>query len=362
MSASFWSDWLGAQGLVWAPRLTAAIYAAVIVRSAKRVIVPNNCCPQVVYALLLAGAEPVFCEVNLENGGLDAHACEMLMKQSRVDMVIHVHLYGLYSERGPIHRLCRRYGAFFFEDAGLWFPPVRGYEVLDDSCFGLSFGSQKIFDFGGGAVLGCWDRSLATEVRHVLQSLPPRPSETSDYNDAYYRLVATDGLPKRPGSDFGIFAKRYRDHWIGWSTVGSLPLDESKVARAHATRTALREKYRRLLRPLEVQFFVDHPLDMPWRFSFLSPVAKCFGIPCSHWYPPLDRFFPRFAKSQNLARSYRLGSEVGNLPLDELGFEASIARLHLALRRSTAASSRRPFGTRVRGWISSIYKALENHV
>ena len=243
----FWEALFGTGHLVWVPRLTAGIYAVAKVRGAGRVLLPNNCCPNIVYAILLAGAEPVFCEVDLRNGGLDVDACEALMTDQKVDMVIHVHLYGLYDERQAIFELCHLHDAFFFEDAGLWFPPVQGYELLENSCLGLSFGDQKIFDFGGGGVLGFMDRSMAADIRALIESLPPCPSGTSTYGETYDKLVGPNGLPKRRGTDFSVFAERYRDYWIGSRPLPPLPLDRSTVHQARERRIALANTYRSLL-------------------------------------------------------------------------------------------------------------------
>jgi perosamine synthetase len=355
MSIDFWHSLLKTEHLAWVPRLTAGIYAVAKVRGARRVLLPNNCCPQLVYAILLAGAEPIFCEVDLDNGGLDVHACEALMRRSRVDLVIHVHLYGLYDERQVVFELCRRYGAFFFEDAGLWFPPLHGYEILENSCLGLSFGDQKIFDFGGGGVLAFMDRSMAAEVQTLIESLPPRPSGTSTYGETYAKLVGPNGLPKRRGTDFSVFAERYRDYWIGSRPIPPLPIDRSRVHQARESRITLSNTYRGLLSRLGVQFFVEHPLDMPWRFSFLSHTARRFGVASSTWYPPLHAFFPKYPTSPHLDNSCKLGEEVCNLRLDHTVNDANILRLELAIQSAQARASESPFGRRLRGSLGFLF-------
>lgn len=144
-----WQSLIGLSNLIWLPRLTAGIYALTSVMSAKKVIVPNNCCLNVVYGVLLGGAEPVFCEIDIKTGSLNVNACKELLERTKAEMVVHVHLFGLYSDRLPIYKLCRRFGAMYFEDGACWFAPVPQYEILPASCLGLSFGTKKIFELGG---------------------------------------------------------------------------------------------------------------------------------------------------------------------------------------------------------------------
>jgi len=322
-TTTFWESWLG-HGLVWAPRLTAGIYALARVRYAKRVVVPNNICPSVVHGILLAGAEPVFCEIDLANGGLCPQACAQLLLQFKVDMIIHVHLYGLYTERQEIHQLSRQHGAFFFEDAGLWFPPQLGYELLPESCLGLSFGAQKTFDFGSGGVLRFADPVLAKEVTAVLNRAPGRSASAAGYAEAYSAMLEDDGLPKRRGMDFSSLAERFREHWIGAVPLPDICLTREKVEAARGRRLSLASSYRKILAPLNASFLAEHPLDFPWRFSFLIDGAERFvpfleerGIPAFRRYPPLDIFFPGFAKSRDLQNSHRLGAQVCNLLVDD---------------------------------------------
>jgi len=340
----FWEYWLPNQELVFAPRLTAGIYAVARGLDAKRVLLPNNCCPNVVYAVLLARAEPVFCEIDIATGGLNAQACEALMRKTKVDMLIHVHMYGLYSERQKLHELCQSQGVFFFEDGASWFPPIHGYSILNNSCLGLSFGEYKIFSFGAGAVVGFSDSRLAKEVERLLDLSPAKPSAPSDYVANYTSMVRDDGLPKRIGTDFSFLAEQYRDYWIGRSALPKIDLNSTIITEERKRRTRLAKSFKEILAPLNLKFFSDHPLDMPWSFNFISPRAHFFadglsnmGIPVSRLYPPLNFLFPRFLTSAKLTNSYQLGAQICNFQLSqEIGQEAA-NRLRLAVRDLSAS-------------------------
>lgn len=206
-----WQSLLGLPNLIWLSRLTAGIYALTTVLNAKKVIVPNNCCLNVVYGVLLGGADPVFCEIDIKTGSLNVNACEELLERTKAEMVVHVHLYGLYSDRLPIHKLCRRFGAMYLEDGACWFPPVPNYEILPASCLGLSFGAKKIFELGGGRILCCADASLAYEVGKCLESLPEQTGVLPDYECVCNNIVAPDRLPASDKSDFLSLAFQFRE-------------------------------------------------------------------------------------------------------------------------------------------------------
>lgn len=319
-------NWFDCDNISRVPRLTAGIYAVTKILSPKYVLVPNNCCPNVVYGIVLAGSEPVFCEVNKERCSLDEHSCRDLMDRYEVEMVILVHMYGLYVDRDIIHSLCRQHGAFIFEDGGLWFPPRSGYTVLENSCLGLSFGKKKIFDLGGGGLIISSNSEMAAEVDRVIESLPGIPNQISDYGAEYYRVVGGDGLPKENGFDCTYLAKKYERYWLGRSKPANDHIvDHLWVESEKARRDELVGCYKEILSGFEnIKFFVTHKLDMPWRFSFLHKDARMFAsklrkedVQISHWYPPLDRFFPKFKSSKDLSNSYRIGTDVCNLWLDQ---------------------------------------------
>jgi dTDP-4-amino-4,6-dideoxygalactose transaminase len=313
------SAWLGNGEVIVVPRLTAGIYLVAKVLGAKKVLLPNNCCPNIVYAILLAGAEPVFCEIDFANGGLELTACADLMAKEKIDLVIHVHMYGLYGERDEIASLCKKYGAFLFEDGGLWFPPVSGYLVLENSCLGLSFGEKKIFDYGVGAVLAVNDISLVARIKDLIKSLPLKPNQPSNYANDYETYTNNSN---RLG--LATLADIYKDYWLGQCQLPEYDFDQEFIRREKIRRDNLVKKYEEILADVGISLFNVSSLDMPWRFSFGHKEARLvarrirsLGVNVSHWYPPLDKYFPHHHnKSSDLKKSYRLGNEVCNLWLD----------------------------------------------
>jgi dTDP-4-amino-4,6-dideoxygalactose transaminase len=338
-----WQSLLGLPNLIWLSRLTAGIYALTKVLNAKKVIVPNNCCLNVVYGVLLGGAEPVFCDIDIKTGSLNVNACEELLERTKVEMVVHVHLYGLYSDRIPIHQLCRRFGAMYFEDGACWFPPVPNYEILPASCLGLSFGAKKIFELGGGGILCCTDTSLACEVRRCLEFLPEQTGVLPDYESVYGKMVGADRLPLSDKSDFLSLAFQFRELWINNTGYSVDALSKSEVdderRRRQDLAAIIAQELSEYRDDVEIMF-ADTSLSFPWRFSFLTKnnglVRRLFGengFFVSRLYPPLDRFFPTFERSECLDNSYRCGAEIFNIPLDAGASIDRIKRAFMAYRR-----------------------------
>ncbi len=245
------------------------------------------------------------------------------MRNGGVDIVLHVHQYALYCPGDALQSLCRRRGAFLFESAGNWFPPVPGYGVVYEAgCIGISFGERKTFDYGGGAVLGFSNPDLASDVQCVLGELPTRPTVSSDYEARFYGLLGEDGLPITE-VDLVPLAECYRAYWIGSCPIPSIDLTLERVSAECARRTQLARVLGEALAPLEVARFSTHPLDFPWRLSFrFSQRTRLirhlgeFGVFVSRLHPPLDAFFPGFCRSEDLTSSHRLGRQVCDLRLD----------------------------------------------
>jgi hypothetical protein len=300
------------------------------VLDAKTVIIPNNCCPALVYGIILSGAKPAFCEVDLRSGALDPAACKRLLTDTEADIVVHIHPFGLYSNRDALYENCRQHGAFFFEDGASWFPPSPRYEVKIGSCVGLSFGWSKIFDLGGGSLLAFEDSKFAEEVEEFLRLLPP-PSPRDmrrDFEQQYSAMTNDDLLHQATMTDLSILAAAFRSHWIG---------NRGNVVRAPNTRQVQQERRRRtelvdellqLLFGHPVQFLQRSALDFPWRFCFLcrdpNLVRDMFssnGFGVGRLYSALNKVFPIYNCSNDLSVSYQFAEQIYNIDMSNVTIE-----------------------------------------
>lgn len=224
----------------------------------------------------------MFCEIDIKNGSLNVNVCEELLERSKAEMVVHVHLFGLYTDRFPIYKLCRRFGAMYFEDAACWFPPVPSYEILPASCLGLSFGAKKIFELGGGGILCCADASLAYEVGKCLEFLPEQAVTLPDYESVYGHMVGPDRLPASDDSDFSRLAFQFRALWINKTEYFVNALSKSQVDEERRRRRDLSAAIAQELSQYDdVETLAATSFDFPWRFSFLTKnsglVERVFG-------------------------------------------------------------------------------------
>jgi dTDP-4-amino-4,6-dideoxygalactose transaminase len=334
-----WRTALDAPNLVWYPRLTAGLYAVGAVLEAKTVIIPNICCPAVVYGIILSGAKPAFCEVDPRSGALDLDACEKLLTSTKADMVVHIHPFGLYSDRDALHERCRRHGAFFFEDGASWFPPTPKYELKAASCLGLSFGWSKIFDLGGGSLLAFEDPQLAVEIENFLHRLPPPPVHDirREFERRFNAMAANDCLQRPTETDLSTLGEAFRSHWIGntQNLVGAP--STGRIQRERRRRIELADAFSELLRGYPVQFLHRSGLDFPWRFCFLCTdtnlVRNMFPEnEFSIWrlYPALDRVFPKYPHSEDLNKSYEFANQIFNVAISP---DVTIHGIRSAIRR-----------------------------
>jgi hypothetical protein len=322
-TANAWKSVLANPDLVWYPRLTAGIFALTKVFAARKVVVPDNCCLNVVYGVLLAGAEPVFCEVDLRNGALDLDSCDVLLRETRAEIVVHVHPFGSYAERAPVHDVCRRHRALYFEDGAAWFPPGPDYQPLPASCLGLSFGYGKVFDLGGGGLLCCAEAAVARDLSRCLDLLPDASGAWSEYEQRFRTMVTSSGRPRRNEADFSQLATRFRRLWLGATGHFPEPPSEAGIDQERERRLQLAGVLTDELSRHDVELFDANPLDFPCRYSFrtrdrllVEEVFERNGMFVSELYPPLDRFFPAFGRSIRLDNSWKLGATVFNVALD----------------------------------------------
>jgi len=333
-----WRSALHTPNLVWSPRLTAGLYAISKVLDAHTVIIPNICCPAVVYGIILSGAKPAFCEVDPRTGALDETACEKLLIETKAEVVLHVHPFGLYSKRDTIYKYCQRHGAFFFEDGACWFPPTPEYEVYAAGCLGLSFGWGKIFNLGGGSLLAFGDRKFGDEVDKFLRLLPSAPAldMRRDYEQQFVAMVPDDRL-QRTKNDLSILANVYRLHWIGNTHHFAPAPSPEQIRRERERRIEVVDAFSEILSRHPVQLLQRSVLDFPWLLCFLTEDTKFVydlfnrnNFSLARLHPALSRIFPEFPHSDQLRNSYQFAEEIYNV---NISADVTIDRIRFAAKR-----------------------------
>ena len=132
------------------------------------VIVPSFTFVATANAVIVSGATPVFCDVDIRTGNMTVEHIERRITRE-TEAVIVVHYAGQPCEMGPIVKLCERYGLLLIEDSAETIGATwNGHQA---GSFGLgcfSFFPTKNLTCGEGGMLTCNDTSFANKVRTVI--------------------------------------------------------------------------------------------------------------------------------------------------------------------------------------------------
>ncbi len=119
---SQWSRWLGVPNSIFVNSGSSAnllmFYSLILSNRLrnKKVIAPAVSWATTVAPILQLGLEPVLCDCNLQNLGLDLAHFENLLKEHHPAAVIVVHVLGHPNDMDEIVRLCREHDAILLED------------------------------------------------------------------------------------------------------------------------------------------------------------------------------------------------------------------------------------------------------
>jgi perosamine synthetase len=150
---------------------TAALHLALVaagIGAGDEVIVPDLSFIATANAALMAGATPVFCDIDPVSLCLDPGAAAARVT-SRTRAIIPVHLYGHPAAMAEIAALAARHGLFVIEDAA----EAHG-AALDGRrvggfghCATFSFYANKTMTTGEGGMITTDDDALAARLRHL---------------------------------------------------------------------------------------------------------------------------------------------------------------------------------------------------
>ncbi len=164
-----WANWIGSNFGISCTNGTAALHIAVSgmgIGPGDEVIVPSYSFIASSFAIVQAGAIPVFCDVS-EDHTIDPSKIESLISE-RTKAVIVVHLYGVVCDMGPIMDIAKRHNLLVIEDCAQCFGgEYKGKKVGtvgDAGCF--SFCQSKHFTTGGeGGMVVSDNEDFAWEFR-----------------------------------------------------------------------------------------------------------------------------------------------------------------------------------------------------
>lgn len=163
-------EWLHAPQVVAVSSCTAALHVGLLamgVGPGSVVAVPSFSWPATANAAVLAGAEPVFVDIEPTTCGMDPTALERVLQRRQVDTVVPVHAFGRLAAIEAIVELAGSAGAAVLEDAACAFGARRGDRFAGSfgaaGCF--SFHPRKAITTGEGGLVTTKDEALARDVR-----------------------------------------------------------------------------------------------------------------------------------------------------------------------------------------------------
>lgn len=164
-----WAKWNGAKYAISCTNGTAALHIAVAslgIGPGDEVIVPSYSFIASSFAVVQAGAIPVFCDTT-EDHTIDPTRIEALINKRTKGIVV-VHLYGVVADMGPILKIAKKYKLKVIEDCAQCFggeyKGVKSGVIGDIGCF--SFCQSKHFTTGGeGGMVVTNDEDVAWECR-----------------------------------------------------------------------------------------------------------------------------------------------------------------------------------------------------
>lgn len=171
------------------------------------VIITNYSCPASCSYVMIAGATPVFCEID-ETAQMDAQYLESLVT-SKTKAMVATGLYGDMHDHVGIKEFCDKHNLFYINDASQSsFASYKGLESLAcGDMVAMSFADNKVVPTLGtaGAIL-----TDSTEMFYNLLHLRKhgKPYRSSSYN--HYGL---NGIPDEDKAAQVLVSSRHYERW-----------------------------------------------------------------------------------------------------------------------------------------------------
>jgi hypothetical protein len=296
----------GIEHIVLAGRGALGIYAALCAWNATgKVAVPSAVCQDVIASILMAGWEPIFCDVQKETGLTSIEEWSRARLEGATAAIV-VHLYGNAANTLEVKKIFST--GLVIDDAA----QALGAKSQDNSFFSGTGGDIGIISFGnskhiqvGGAALIFKDRYFANACKEILTKVVTSSLEERQLIELTFRSnlkIALDVLRiNGDNSRFnGLLSGYFPALRLDWQTQWSykIAISLSKFPEKLAQR---REKMMIWREVIDGSGLVPVGMEKnssPWRFSCRFPgcdwrlqfqlgeLLRLNGINVSHWYLP----------------------------------------------------------------------------
>jgi|WetSurMetagenome_2_1015567.scaffolds.fasta_scaffold29984_2 dTDP-4-amino-4,6-dideoxygalactose transaminase len=304
-------------------------------KSKMKVVLPAIIPPSLPNTALLAGYEPIFCDVSIKDFNMDINSLkEIIESEKDVTAIMPVHLYGYPADMDNILKVASDNDLFVVED----FAQALGAEYKGAKCgsFGdasiTSFGHTKILECGGGGAVLTDDAKLFDLIRAGLKRVPAYSEEIHRkedlYRQVYYLLKPVMDLSDDMNMLYfevpKIFETIFR-YGISDETAKKIAGQKDNLEFYIQRRRENAKIYQHILcHPNIVHPKYEQENGVYWRYSFLlntenvreiTEKARHQGIDVSNWYPPIYRWYPSSRKQEpkKFSNAQYVGNHIVNL-------------------------------------------------
>ncbi len=301
---------------VTAPNATNALVAALQALGVTgKVLTPSYTFPATAQAILMAGAEPLFCDIAPDTWELDPAVAARMLEREKVGAILHLRPYGISRDAAPFEALARKHGIPLVIDSAA----ALGAAASTEGFVGQQ-GDVEVFSLHATKVFAIGEGGLSL----MRPGLEQRFRQVSNFGISYPDILARGQNSKM--SDFQAA--------VGLAVLRHI---DAHVAQRHRTAA---NYHRRLSTTPGVQQAL-HPALAPWQCYpvLLAPgkdtgavVQACLeqGLELKRgYYKPLHQtsHFGRYAGAA-LPVTEDLGSRMVLLPVySDMSLELSDAVL-----------------------------------
>jgi dTDP-4-amino-4,6-dideoxygalactose transaminase len=279
------ADYLGVKHVIGVNGGTLALYAAFLaleIGHGDEVIIPSNTFIATAEAVVMAGARPVFCDVNKDSHLLDIGSCVDLISV-RTKAIVPVHLYGHAVNMDEVISFSRKYKLRVVEDCaqahGSKYGNSRVGSIGDIGCFSF-YPTKNLGALGEGGAISTNDDALARRLRairlHGIMEVKYRHDimgsnlkmEALQAAFLSLRLCRLDHANNRRRE----IAKRYRDSMSELPIELPIDLEGSHVYYQFVIQTEKRDDLQRFLTERGIGNGIYYPQPV-----HLQGSMQCFG-------------------------------------------------------------------------------------
>lgn len=234
--------YVGAKHAVAMSSGTASLHAALLIAGVKQgdeVIVPSFTFHATAEVVLLAGAEPIFADIDPDTYTVTADTVEAAMTRN-TKVIMPVHLYGLPADLDPLKKLARERGVTLIEDAaqahGAEYNGAKIGSIGDMTCF--SFYAGKNMTTGEGGMVTTNDDDYSEKLRMIRTHGEQRPYWPTTVGNNYRmsELLAAIGLAQLKKLPSFLERRRKNAQFLGEKigVLGKVAPPKEPEGRKHA--------------------------------------------------------------------------------------------------------------------------------